>query len=807
MKSVTTLLFLLGVFWLGQMPAAKAQTPKNCYRADPNQGARDHKLDYLKMSLDVAFEPQEGRVIGNVTHRFKPLRANVDSFYLDGPGITYKQVQLGGNAVNYQVDENGIHIYPDESLDRSQTYELSISYSATPRKGIYFIGWDERDSGSRKQIWTQGQGTDNRHWFPCYDNPNDKLITNLTVTFDSRYEVLSNGEQLDVQTNPKAGTKTWEYETSHPHTTYLVMLAIGQYGIEKRTTANDVPLHLYYYPEEPEKVNPTYNHSKAMMNIMESETGISYPWSQYSQVPVQDFLYGAMENTTATIFGDFYYGNERQQLDQNYAYVNAHELAHHWFGDYITLNSDEHIWLHESFATHYGRLCEKHLFGDQYYQKVREQQLQRALTANDKNTRPIMHTGAGVSRIYPKGALVIGMLKDVVGKAAFNRVLTHYLQEHAYENVTTHDLIMAFQEVLGQNLNWFFEQWIKRGGIPHYQVDYKTTRSEEVALTVRQVHETNDLVKYYRMPITVKVRYADGQSVSRTFQVDGPVTQKTIPNPGEEAVDYVIFDPGNRVIKRETFPQSVETLTTKATEAELMIDRYDALKKLRDKPNNKKKAALRTIYNAADYHFVKAEALRQLTAYPASEVMRTLRKGLSADHHEVRRVVLKNLNEIPAPLLPLYEKSLQDSSFLNVELALEALVNHQPENLNTYLTTTKRIDGLNNHNVRITWLELAIKYKSKEYRSELVKYASPSYEFRTRVNAMKALKRLNHCNKQVIKNLVDGYLNPNGRLSRPAKQVLKHFYEQHHYKRMIEQFHEDNYWPDYAEGQWDQLLN
>lgn len=784
----------------------EAQTNMQCYRADPSVGARSHKLDYQKMNLDLAFEPREGRVIGNVKHRFKPLRKGIDSFFLDGPGITYKRVQLAGEPVAHRVDRDGIWILPDETLNRREAYTLKISYTATPRKGIYFIGWDKKDSGSRKQIWTQGQGTDNRHWFPCYDNPNDKLVTNLTVTFDSSYEVLSNGKQLSVHTNPKAGTKTWEYEITKPHTTYLVMLAIGQYGIEKRVTQNDVPLYLYYYPDESGKINPTYRHSKEMMNIMEEETGIAYPWSRYSQVPVQDFLYGAMENTTATIFGDFYYGNERQQIDQSYVYVNAHELAHHWFGDYITLNSNKHIWLHESFATHYGRLCEKRLFGDRYYQKIREQQLQRAFTAADKNTRPIMHSQAGTNRIYPKGALVLGMLKDVVGKEAFNRVLTHYLKAHAYGSVTTHDFIMAFQDVLGRNLNWFFDQWIKRGGIPHYQVDYQVLASSKVAVNIRQIHETNQLVDYYRMPITVEVHFKDGTKVSRKPMVDGPITQTTLPNPEGKAVDYVSFDPGNQVLKRETFPQSISTLTTKATEARLMIDRYDAVKKLRDKPNEEKLNALKTIYEAADYHLIKAEVLKQLTDYPSKQVITFLRKGLMADHHEVRRAVLKNMESLPGALAPLYERSLKDSSFVNVELALETLVENRPENLNAYLTTTKGIEGLDNHNVRITWLELATKYKSKKYRTELVPYASSSYEFRTRVNAMKALKHLNHCNKKVIRHLVDGYLNPNGRLSRPAKKVLTYFYKQHRYQRMIEQYYQENRWSEFAEDKWQELL-
>ncbi len=803
MRTTFLLSLLLGLFVSLDLTG---QTPKNCYRADPGAGARDHKLDYQKMQLDVGFEPSEGLVNGTVTHTFQPLRSQVDSFFLNGPGIQFQQVQLEQKPVSYRVQPDGIWIRPDSPLARETTYDLQITYSAKPRKGLYFVGWNTQDTGSRQQIWTQGQGTDNRYWFPCYDNPNDKLITSVTITFDSAYEVLSNGEQVSVQSNPSKGTKTWHYRTTHPHTTYLVMLAIGRYNIEKRKTSSEVPLHLYYYPDEPGKVEPTYQHSREIMDFLEQETGIAYPWSRYSQVPVQNFLYGAMENTTATVFGDFYYGNKRQQLDQDYTYVNAHELVHHWFGDYLTLNSDEHIWLHESFATHYGRLAERHLYGQQHYQQIREQQLQRALSAAEKNTRPIQHTQAGTNRIYPKGALVLGMLKDVVGKKAFDRVVTHFLEEHAYGNVTTHDFYMAFQEVLGRNLDWFFKQWIKHGGIPHYRISYQVSEASELQIQVEQIHETNDLVGYFRMPVKLEVHFEDGSRQVCRRSVEGASTALSITKPEGKAIAYILFDPENRIVKQETFAQPVNVLKAKAIDAPYMIARYDAVKKLRDKAKPAKLEALRAIYKAVDHHLVKQEALKQLTAYPAEQVIPTLRKGLDAEHHEVRRVVLKQLDEIPRPLVPLYEKSLKDSSFRNIELALRQLVEHKPQNLSTYLTTTKGIKGLNNHNVRLTWLELAAAYKSQTYTEQLVPYASGSYEFRTRVKAMKALKKLNYCNKVVIQHLVAAYLNPNGRLSRPAAEVLTYFFQQQQYRVMIEQYYQTNNWPDFAEEKWQDLL-
>lgn len=785
------------------------QTAKNCYRADPGSGARSHKLDYKQMELDVSFKPNKGIVNGEVKHKFQPLRQDIDSFFLDGPGITFKSVELGQKSTAHQVTDTGIWIYPEQTMALNTTYQLAITYSAKPRKGIYFIGWNGEKPENRKQIWTQGQGIDNRHWIPCYDNPNDKLITEVKVTFQEDYQVLSNGKRIDLTTNPETNTKTWHYKMQKPHSPYLVMLAIGRYDVDKRVTSNGVPLYFYSYPEEPEKVQPTYEHSKAIMDFFEDETGIDYPWSRYSQVPVQDFLYGAMENTTATIFGDFYYGNKKQQLDQDYTYVNAHELAHHWFGNYITINSDEHIWLHESFATHYGRLAERHLYGEQHYQEIREQQLQRAISAADKNTRPIMHTEAGVNRVYPKGALVLGMLKDVVGKQAYDRVVRYYLKEHAYDNVTTHDFEMAFQEVLGMNLNWFFDQWIRRGGMPHYKISYQVIDkpNPRVTVEVKQIHQTNDLVGFYSMPIPIEVHYEDGTMDQKKPFVKGKTSKITFSKPSDKSVKYVLFDPGNQVLKQETFQQPIEVLTQKATDAPKMIDRYDALKKLRDKPNDIKLNALKTIYRKANHKLLQKEALQQLSAYPSSKVVQLLRKGLMADNHEVRRVVLKSLDSIPAPLIPLFEQSLQDSSYQNVKLALEKLIQQQPQNLNTYFTTIKGVKGLDNHNVRIAWLELATVHKSQSYLKKLVPYAGPGYEFRTRVKAMKALKRLNHCNEKVIRYLVDAYLNPNGRLSGPAKEVLAYFYEQHQYREVIKSYYQQKEWAEFAKAKWRSLLN
>ncbi len=806
MKATKPLWVIFGLIFCSGLPLI-AQTDKQCYRKVPGSEARGHQLDFQKMVLDVAFEPGKGLVKGKVTHFFSPLRKSVDSFFLDAPGITFQEVTLNGKSIDYQTTEKGIALFPDEPLNWETDHKLFMDYQATPRKGIYFIGWNDPKGQSRKQIWTQGQGTDNRHWIPCYDAPNDKLITEVKVTFDEDYQVLSNGERLNVEPAANA-KKTWHYKITHPHTTYLVMLAIGKYGIEDRMSNNGTPMKMYYYPDEPEKLEPTYRHSKAIMNILEKETGVQYPWSKYAQVPVQDFLYGAMENTTATIFGDFYHVNEQGALDNSYEYVNAHELAHHWFGDYITLNSDKHIWLHESFATHYGRLCQYHLDGEKAYQVIRERQLQRALSASDKNTRPIMASNAGTNRIYPKGALVLGMLKDVVGKAQFDRVVKHYLNKHAFGHVTTHDFIMAFQEVLGMNLNWFFEQWIKHGGEPHYKVNYQVMEingNAQTQVRVQQIHKVTDLIGYFRMPIDLVVHYEDGTQTRKTAWIDGPETVVNLEKPKGKSVDFVLFDPNNQVVKRLTFPKPLEELKSQALNAPAMIDRYDALKAMRHLSLTQKRDALITIYEQSDYYFLKKEILRQLAGDRHEESLAVLKKGLNDSHHEVRGAVLSHVDSVPEALIPGYEQALTDSSYDNVEMALQKLVKYHPANRDQYFEKTRDEQGIG-HAIQVKWLELATRHKDRNYRGDLVEMTSRSYEFRTRVNAMQALKRLNYCDQALVKNLFHAYLNPNNRLSNPAKEVLTYFMTQHQYEEVIQAYYQSQEWETWEEKQLKKVL-
>src|SRR6185437_8773506 len=385
--------------------------------------------------------------------------------------------------------------------------------------------------------------TDNRNWIPMYDNWNDKMITETIVTFDKDYQVLSNGTKLGVKDNAD-GTKTWHYKMTHPHSPYLVMLGIGKYGIDDRKSKSGVPLHLYYYPEWKDRVEATYKYSAEMIDFYEKEIGMKYGWESYSQIPVQDFMFGAMENTTATIYGDFLLVDGRSALDRAYIGVNAHELAHQWFGDMVTCRTSSYMWLHENFATYYSALFDKEIFGKDYFDWERRGQQNAALDELKKNSNPISCSMAGTTRLYPQGAFVLNMLKYVVGgREVYNKAIKYYLEKHKYENVDSRDLLLAFEETTGMSLDWFWDEWYYRGGMPNYTVSY-SEQNGYTQFNVTQVQELSETTGLpasgegvnstpsglFKMPIWFEVHYTDGTADKKQFWIEKQNQIVSIPN-------------------------------------------------------------------------------------------------------------------------------------------------------------------------------------------------------------------------------------------------------------------------------------
>ena len=305
-------------------------------------------VDFVSVTAEILPNASEENVQATVSYQFKILQ-KTDSVYLDA--IDMKVFDVHSKKIT--ISSEGEKIWFTGNFRKDKTYDVSFSYTANPTQTLYFTG---------DQIWTQGQGKYTSHWLPSIDDMNDKLEFDLTIAAPKNKTVIANGKLVNKQ--QKDSLDYWKFDMQHPMASYLVAFAIGNFDEKTISSQSGIPIKLYYKPEDSEKVEPTYRYTKQIFDFLESEIGVSYPWQNYKQVPVRDFLYAGMENTTATIFSEAFVVDSIGFNDRNYVNVNAHELAHQWFGDLVTETEGTHHWLQEGFATYYAQLAEKEVFGD-----------------------------------------------------------------------------------------------------------------------------------------------------------------------------------------------------------------------------------------------------------------------------------------------------------------------------------------------------------------------------------------------------------------------------------------------------------
>lgn len=765
------------------------------YYDSPESIPREHPLDFTRMALDVRFEPKAGLVRGRVTHTFNVLRERVDSVVLDAININVHQATVGGKPTRYNNTDSAIIVYFEPALTWDQHDSIVFVYEATPHKGLYFVGWSDTTASRQQQIWTQGQPHDHRHWIPMYDNLNDKMLTEAIITFDSSYTVVSNGDRL-ATTDNSDGTRTWKYKMQMPHSGYLFMLAIGKYSVTNMFSSSGVPIELYSYPQHPSAIHPTYAGTAQSFDFLERTIGVPYPWKVYRRIPVADFVYGAMENTTATIFGDFYLTDSRAVLDRQYLSVNIHELTHQWFGDLVTARSAKDHWLQESFATFYPLLYTERFQGWDAYQWSLRGMHNAALAIGQRDRFPVAHPQAGGARVYQKGAAVLEMMRYVFGAEALQRVILHYLKHNAFGNVETNDLYRSFQDTLGMSPKWFFDQWLYHGGEPHYRVSYSygdffvNKRERRVTLVdVEQIHPTDSYTGYFEMPVVVEVHYENGSKDSVKAWVKGERTVVEVPNRNGDKPLYVLFDPGSRILKRVTFERSASELEAQARNALNVIDRYDALLEMQE-DTLQARTALEVALDAMSsetYHAMRSAlvelANRALQREP-DIAWKIIEKGLTDSNSQARKTALFSMNNVPERLKTLLTSMLADSSYHVIQKALTLLCSSFPSETAIFVDHVRSVTSPEAY-VEITALEMRAMQGDRNALDSIAGYGSIKFEFGTRRNAFKALKRIGMLTESAASNMLDAAQNPNERLAAAAMETIEYLSEQSRWKELL----------------------
>ena len=407
-------------------------------------------VDFLRIEASVTPHIAEKSIDGNMSVTFKMLQPS-DSVFLDAKDITISETPEN-KGVTVSVTPKTIVFHHQNTFQKDRIYTVNFQYQATPKQALYFTA---------TQVWTQEQGKYTSHWLPSLDDMNDKIEFDLEIAASGEQMVVANG-RLDKFTlyDDKIA---WHYDMKKPMSSYLVAFALGDFKIQKVNSNSEVPIELYISKKDSLKWEPTYRYSKEIFNFLETEIGIPYPWQNYKQVPVSDFLYAGMENTGCTLFSEAFVVDSIGFKDRNYVNVNAHELAHQWFGNLVTETEGTHHWLHEGFATYYALLAERQIFGEDYYYWKLYNSAEQLMALSDQGKgQKLLDPNASSLVFYEKGAWALHILRELVGDTAYHEGVRNYLKKYAFGNVTTEDFLKEMQQVTEIDLSEWKVNWLQQ---------------------------------------------------------------------------------------------------------------------------------------------------------------------------------------------------------------------------------------------------------------------------------------------------------------------------------------------------------
>ncbi|WP_394774671.1 M1 family metallopeptidase [Flavobacterium sp.] len=408
-------------------------------------------VDFKSVNGQLKLNAAEKSVSGIVDYQFEVLKP-VDTIKIDAKNMEFTHVQIDNKDVIYINTGKELKIIGN--FEKGQNH-LTFEYLVKPKQALYFVAIEN----SEFQIWTQGQGRYTSNWFPSFDDVNEKVIFSLGITYNKDYQVVSNG--ILKEKKPQADLIHWQYQMENPMSSYLLMLAIGKYDKKEFKAKSKIPLEYYLENKDANRFEPTYRYSKRIFDFLEKEIGVKYPWEIYREIPVRDFLYAGMENTTTTLFATRYVVDSIGFTDRNYTNVDAHELAHHWFGDLITAESSTHHWLQEGFATYYAALAEREIYGDDFFYSKLYETAQQIKFASRTDTIPVLNAKASSLTFYEKGAWALFVLHESIGDKAFKKAIKSYLKKYAYQNVNTQNFFDEIKKVSDFDLVQFQKTWLE----------------------------------------------------------------------------------------------------------------------------------------------------------------------------------------------------------------------------------------------------------------------------------------------------------------------------------------------------------
>ncbi|MBK9318392.1 MAG: M1 family peptidase [Bacteroidetes bacterium] len=659
---------------------------------------RINNLVHTKLEV----KPDFGKswLYGKAWITLKPHFYATDSLTLDAKGMEFKKITLVKGTkqlpLKYTYDDWQLKIRLDKTYKASESYTVYIDYTAKPDefeekyakgamlgiKGMYFINPKGEDKNKPTQIWTQGETESSSAWFPTIDKTQQKTTQELTVTVDNKYVTLSNGKLMSQKKNAD-GTRSDYWKMDLPHSPYLFFLGVGDYAVIKDSWRGK-EVNYYVEKEYASVAKKIFGNTPEMMSFFSKITGVDFPWIKYSQITGRDYVAGAMENTTATIHQESAQQDARELVDgNNWEGTIAHELFHQWFGDYVTAESWSNLTVNESFADYSQTLWDEYKYGKDAGDAENYQGMQGYLmSGSDKKDLVRFHYKDREDMFdavsYQKGGRILHMLRTFVGDSAFFKSLNNYLTTNKFKSAEAHQLRLAFEEVTGRDLNWFFNQWYFSSGHPQVDISYQYNDTTGIAnVIVKQTQKT----KLFTLPLAIDVY--NGSEKTR-YNVWSKNAADTFSIPYKTRPDLINVD-GDKVmlwVKKDT--KTLDNYIHQYKYAGKYMDRREAIDfAAKNQSDPKSVDLLKTALNDP-YKGLRGFAISKLDL--KKEAVKKMAEPVLADMAKNEKVAIVKASAIDRlaefgkkEYADLFKAAVNDSSYSVAGNALNALISVDPE--------------------------------------------------------------------------------------------------------------------------------
>jgi len=600
--------------------------------------ARGRPLDLLHLRLDARVDLERKTLEGRATLEMQAL-LDTGHIRLDAVALDVKRASAGETEVDAVNDGKSLLLTLPEPLKRGEKATVVVDYRCVdPEAGLYFFGPTEAEPDTPYQVWSQGETTDNRHWIPLFDHPNERLTTELVITVKDGLQVLSNGKRMGV--TKKDGWATWHWKQERDHVPYLITLVVGTFAVKEHTWRGKT-VSYWVPPDRADDIERSFGNTTRMLDLFSERIGVLYPWEKYAQIVVEQFKHGGMENTSATTLTERTLHDARAHADYSSDGLVAHELAHQWFGDLLTCRDWAHTWLNEGFATYFEAIWAEHDKGADEFAYTMLGKMRGALSGGKK--LPIVHRAYKSNweqfdaRAYPKGAWVLHMIRRRLGDEMWWRCVNRYTEKHAYRCVETVDLRKAIEETTGLSFERFFHDWTARPGHPVVTVHHEWRPGEgQMEVRVRQTQKGGA----FHFPL--RLVYSKGP---RSWRITHDVKERDVrfyvPLPVRPAL--VSIDPHNAVLMELRERKARDWWVAQLRHDPNPIARIRAAEHFGKSKRDQDRRALADALGAEGFWGVQAEIAKALGESGGSVSRDVLLQALSLEHPKARREVVRAL--------------------------------------------------------------------------------------------------------------------------------------------------------------------